>query len=202
MAALLGVGGCASGPTIQPASPESIGPISREAPGLHIAVDAAAWQGRPRTLTDRILPLLVAIRNTGPGPLTLARSDFLLLDETNRQYLPLAPPDVVIMLGGPAPSSGTVVAPSVGVGSTSRGGTGFGIGLDVFLGGLGSPDSDTRDIIPLALPEGPVHPAAEVRGFLYFPQPAAGFRSLRLLAIPSDVQGQPRLEFEFQPVIK
>jgi hypothetical protein len=71
------------------------------------------------------------------------------------------------------------------------------VGLGITLGGSGA---DTRDIIPQALAEGPILPAAEVKGFLYFQQPAPGFKNLRLVVVPRDLAGQPRLEFEFRPI--
>jgi hypothetical protein len=173
--------------------------VTQEVPGLQVSADSRAWQGRPRNLNDRILPLLIQLKNSGTIPLSFVRSDFLLLDDTNRQYLPLAPVDVVSALGGQPPS--TVVNPSVGVASGGRG-TAFGLGLGVYLGGPYGGDSDTRDIIPQALPEGPLLPGAETRGFLYFPIPAPGYRTVRLVVLPRDVPGQPRLEFEFQPIPK
>ena len=196
LATLALLAACASGPALQPAMTSAPGPVTQEVPGLQVSVDSRAWQGRPRNLTDRILPFLIQVRNSGTAPLAFVRSDFLLLDETNRQYLPLAPTDVVSALGGQP--SGTVVSPSVGV-ATGSGGTAFGLGLGVYLGGPYGADSDTRDIIPQALPEGPLVPGAEMRGFLYFPIPTPGYRTLRLVVLPRDVPGQPRLEFEFQP---
>ena len=199
LAAAALLAGCASGPTVQPAGTAAPGPVTQEAPGLQVSVDSRAWQGRPRNLTDRILPFLIQLRNSGTTPLTFIRTDFFLLDETNRQYLPLNPADVVSVLGG-QPSS-TVVNPSVGVAS-GGGGTAFGLGLGVYLGGPYGGDSDTRDIIPQALQEGPLFPGAETRGFLYFPIPAPGYRTLRLVVLPRDIPGQLRLEFEFQPIPK
>ena len=190
---------CASGPTLQPIGTVPPGPVVQEVPGFQVTVDARAWQGRPRNLIDRFLPFLIQLKNSGSAPLAVVRSDFYLLDDTNRQYLPLSPVDVVIALGGQPP--GAVVSPSVGV-ATGGGGTAFGLGLGVFLGAPFGADSDTRDIIPQALPEGPVYPDAEVHGFLYFLIPAPGYRTIRLLVIPRDVPGQPRLEFQFQPAAK
>ena len=191
--------GCASGPTLQPVGTATPGPVAQEVPGLQVTVDTRAWQGHPRNLTDRFLPFLILLRNTGSAPLAVVRSEFFLLDDTNRQYLPLSPVDVVIALGGQPP--GAVVSPSVGVAS-GGGGTAFGLGLGVSLGAPFGTDSDTRDIIPQALPDGPVYPGYEVHGFLYFLIPAPGYRTLRLVVIPRDVPGQPRLEFRFQPAVK
>ena len=92
--------------------------------------------------------------------------------------------------------SGTSVYPSVGVSGSTGGSTAFGLGLGMVLGGYGT---DTRDIIPQAVADGPVQPGAEVRGFVYFPLPAPGYKSLRLVFAPRDPPGQPRLDFEFRP---
>ena len=193
---LAGLSAC-GGPTLYPATPAGSGAIVQEAPGLRTSVQAGAWQGRPGSLTGYVLPFLVSLRNTGTAQVSIARTDFSLLDDANRQYLPLAPIEVVAIMGGSG--SGTVVYPSVGVGgSTGSWGssTAFGLGLGAVFGGYGT---DTRDIIPQALAEGPIQPGAEVMGFLYFPLPAPGYKSLRLVFAPRDPPGQPRLDFEFRP---
>ncbi len=155
-------------------------------------MEADAWHGRPRRLPDYILPFLIRVSNTGSAAATIRRSDFLLLDDANRQYLPLAPAEVVTMLGGSA--SGVGVSPSVGVAGSTAGSTVFGVGLGISLGATGA---ETRDIIPQALGEGPLLAGAESKGFIYFPRPTPGFRSLRLVVAPRDLPGQPRLDFEF-----
>ena len=193
---LVGFSAC-GGPTLQPATPIGTGAIVQEAPGLRVSVEANAWQGRPSSLAGYVLPFLVILRNTGTAPVTIARTDFSLLDDANRQYLPLVPTEVVTIMAGSG--SGTTVYPSVGVGgSTGSWGssTGFGVGLGAVFGGYGT---DTRDIIPQAIADGPIQPGAEVRGFVYFPLPAPGYKSLRLVFAPRDPPGQPRLDFEFRP---
>ena len=180
-------------PTLAPSGPPGTGAITKEMAGLRISVEAKAWHGRPRDLAKRVLPFLFILRNTGPNAVIITRMDFVLLDDSSRQYLPLPPSEVVTMLGGRA--DGASVSPSVGVSGSSAGGTVFGVGLGIVLGGSAA---DTRDIIPQALAEGPILPGAEVKGFLYFQQPAPGFKSLRLVAVPRDLAGQPRLEFEFR----
>lgn len=185
-------GGCA-GPTLRPATSVGTGAVVQEAPGLWISVEAEAWHGRPRSLPEHVLPFLVQLKNTGSAQVTIQRADFLLLDDANRQYLPLAPSEVVTLLGGRA--SGVGVSPSVGVSGSTAGSTVFGVGLGISLGGSGA---DTRDVIPQALPEGSLLAGAEIKGFVYFPRPAAGYKSLRLVVAPRDLPGQPRLDFEFR----
>ncbi len=184
--------GCA-GPTLRPATSVGTGAVVQEAPGLRISVEAEAWHGRPRSLPEHVLPFLVQLKNAGSAPLTIQRTDFVLLDDANRQYVPLAPSEVVTLLGGRA--SGVGVSPSVGVSGSTAGSTVFGVGLGISLGGSGA---DTRDVIPQALPEGPVLAGAEIKGFVYFPRPASGYKSLRLVVAPREIPGQPRLDFEFR----
>lgn len=191
--------GCSAsgGPILYPATPAGGGAIVQEAPGLRVVVQAGAWQGRPGSLTGYVLPFLVSLRNTGTAPVIIARTDFSLLDDVNRQYLPLAPVEVVTIMG--SSGSGTVLYPSVGVGGTSGSwgsSTGYGVGLGAVFGGYGT---DTRDIIPQAIAEGPIQPGAEVRGFLYFPLPAPEYKSLRVVFVSWGLPGQPRLDFEFRP---
>lgn len=192
LGALAAVSGCA-GPTLRPATSVGTGAIVQEASGLRISVEAEAWHGRPRSLPEHVLPFLVQLKNAGSAPLTIQRTDFLLLDDANRQYVPLAPSEVVTLLGGRA--SGVGVSPSVGVSGSTAGSTVFGVGLGISLGGSGD---DTRDVIPQALPEGPLLAGAEIKGFVYFPRPAAGYKSLRLVVAPREIPGQPRLDFEFR----
>jgi len=187
-------GSACAGPTLYPETAAGTGAMVREAGGLQVSVEAEAWHARPKKLPDYVLPFLVRLRNGGAGPVVIARTDFLVLDDANRQYLPLPPAEVVSMLGGHA-SSGVAVSPSVGVAGSSAGGTIFGAGLGIALGQYGT---DARDIIPEALAEGPVQPGAEAKGFLYFPHPASGFKSLRLVMIIRDLSGQPRVDFEFR----
>jgi hypothetical protein len=194
MAGLVALGACA-GPTLQPATPAGAGAFVQEVAGLRVSVEAGAWSGQPRSLSDNVLPLLVVLGNTGNSPVTITRGDFVLLDDGNRQYLPLAPTEVVVLMGG-GRTGGVAVAPSVGVGGSTGGGSFFALDLGVLLGGYGT---DTRDIIPQALAEGPVLPGAEARGFVYFPRPTPGYKSLRLVVSPRDLPGQPRLDFEFRP---
>lgn len=191
--------GCSAsgGPTLVPAAPTGSGAIVQEVPGFRLVVQAGAWQGRPGSLTGYVVPFLVSLRNTGTAPLTVARTDFSLLDDVNRQYLPLAPIDVVAIMG--SSGSSTTVYPSVGVGGSSGSwgsSTGYGVGLGAVFGGYGT---DTRDIIPQALAEGLIQPGAEVMGFLYFPLPAPGYKSLRVVFAPRSLPGQLRLDFEFLP---
>jgi len=192
LGALAAVSGCA-GPTLRPATSVGTGAIVQEAPGLRISVEAEAWHGRPRSLPERVLPFLVQLKNAGSAPLTIQRTDFLLLDDANRQYGPLAPSEVVTLLGGRA--SGVGVSPSVGISGSTAGSTVFGVGLGISLGGSGD---DTRDVISQALPEGSLLAGAEIKGFVYFPRPAAGYKSLRLVVAPREIPGQPRLDFEFR----
>jgi len=188
---------CARGPALEPAAPGGAAPIVQELPGLRVSVSAGGWEGRPRALPDHVLPFLVAVRNTGTAPITLARGDFLLLDDASRQYLPLPPTEVAVLVGGGS-GSGVSVSPSIGIGgSTGGGGSIFGGGLGISLGG-GGYGRDVRDVIPRALPEGPVQPGAEIQGFLYFPRPAEPYEQLRLVVTPRDLPGQPRVDFVFR----
>jgi hypothetical protein len=187
---------CAARPALEPAAPGVAGAVVQDAGALQVSVTAGAWQGRPRGLPEHVLPFLVVVRNTGSAPLAIARGDFVLLDQSSRQYLPLPPAEVVALLGGS--SSGVAVSPSIGIGgSTGGGGTIFGGGLGIALGG--GHGGDARDVISRALPEGPVQPAAEVAGFLYFPRPAAGYQTLRLVFAPQAAPGSPRVDFPFRP---
>lgn len=182
-----------AGPTLRPQTPAGTGAIVQEMPSLRISVEAEAWHGRPRSLPDHILPFLIVVQNTGTTPVTITRADFLLLDDANRQYLPLAPSEVVTLLGGRA--SGVGVSPSVGVLGSTAGGTSVGVGLGILLGGSGT---DARDVIAQALAEGPVLPGAEVKGFIYFPRPAPGYKSLRVVVAPQGLPAHLRLDFEFR----
>jgi len=183
------VGACA-GPRLRPESPAGAGPLTRDAGGLSVSVEAEAWAGRPRRLPEVVLPFLVRVRNAGPEAVTITRQDFLLLDDTSRQYLPLAPGEVVLLLANRQP--GPRLVPSVAVSGSSADRPDFEIGLGIDMGG-----TDARDVILTALPEGPILPRAEVRGFLYFPPPPHSARSLRLLVVPRGLPGPPRLEFPF-----
>ncbi len=189
---LIGLSAC-SGPTLRPETPLGTGAVVQETPSLRISVEAEAWRGRPRSLPEYILPFLLHLKNTGSAPLTILRTDFFVLDEANRQYFAVPPAEVVTLMGGRA--SGVGVSPSVGVSGSTAGSTAFGMGLGISLGGWGR---DTRDIVPQALPEGPIQPGAEIQGFLYFPHPTPQINSLRLIASPRAVPGMPRMDFEFR----
>jgi hypothetical protein len=182
-----------AGPTLHPETRAGTGAILQEMPSLRVSVEAEAWNGRPRNLPDYLLPFLILLTNTGTAPVAVTRADFLLLDDANRQYSPLAPSEVVALLGGRA--SGGGVSPSVGVSGSTAGSTSVGVGLGILLGGYGA---DTRDVIPQALPEGPILPGAEVKGFLYFPRPAPGYKSLRFVLAPQALPEKSRLDFEFR----
>ena len=191
---LLGCGlfGC-SGASVAPASPEAVGPLRHEIAGLRVSVETDAWTARPGRLADTVFPLRITLLNTSAHPVTIARQDFVLLDQSNRQHLPIPSADVMAMFGGGS-GSGTAVWPSIGIGGSSGGRTGFGAGLGFTFESWGS---DARDIIPLALSDGPVHAGAEVSGFLYFPRPAPDAGELRLVVILRDLPGAPQLEFRF-----
>lgn len=196
LAAGLGLVACAQ-PALVPDGPGVAGPILQEVPGLQVAVEAGAWNARPSSLPDTVLPLLVTLSNTGDHPVVVARQDFALLDQANRQYSSIPPADVAAMYGGGG-GSGVAVSPSVGFGSSSGG-----WGNRSFAGGglgftFGSWGSDIRDIVPLALPDGPIQPGAAVRGFLYFPRPAPDTQGVRLVAVFPDIPGTPQLEFRFR----
>jgi len=188
-----GLFGC-GGASVAPAPPEAVGSLRQEIAGLHVVVETDAWTARPGRLADTVFPLRITLLNTGAHPVAIARQDFVLLDQSNRQYLPIPSADVMAMFGGGSGSC-VAVSPSVGIGGSSGGRTGFGAGLGFTFGSWGS---DARDIIPLALSEGPVHAGAEVRGFLYFPRPAPDAGALRLVVIIRDLPETPPLEFRFR----
>ena len=196
LAAGAGLAACAQ-PALVPDVPGAAGPILQEMPGLQVAVEAGAWNARPGSLTDAVLPLLVTLSNTGDRPVAVSRQDFALLDQANRQYSSIHPADVAAMFGGGG-GSGVAVSPSVGFGGSSGG-----WGNRSFVGGglgftFGSWGTDARDIIPLALADGPIQPGAAVRGFLYFPRPAPESQEVRLVAIFRDLPGAPQMEFRFR----
>ncbi len=196
VAVLLAVTACGGQPTLQPDVGAGAPAVVQDLPGLRVSVTAGAWQGRPRSLSEHVLPLLVTAQNTGLRSVTLTRADFFLLNDASRQYLPLAPAETVALLGGRR--SGGGVSPSIGVeGSTGGGGTIFEAGLGISLAG---PGSETRDIIPRALREGALQPGAQLSGFLYFPRPTEGYQALRVVVAPQDLPGTPRVEFDFRRV--
>ena len=80
LAAGLGLVACAQ-PALVPDGPGVAGPILQEVPGLQVAVEAGAWNARPSSLPDTVLPLLVTLSNTGDRPVVVARQDFALLDD-------------------------------------------------------------------------------------------------------------------------
>jgi hypothetical protein len=188
-----GLCACAQ-PALVPDTPGATGPLLQEMPGLLMTVEADAWRARPSGLVDAVIPLLVTLRNTGTVPVTVARQDFALLDQGNRQYLPIPAADVAAMYGGGG-GSGMAVSPSVGFGGYTGGRTWMGGGIGMTFGSWGS---DVRDIIPLALADGPIQPGAAVRGFLYFPRVAPDSHALRLVAVLRDVPGAPQMEFRFR----
>lgn len=153
---------------------------------------ADAWTGHSRLLPNSILPFQVRLWNGGRTAVAVTREDFFLLDQSNQQYLPLAPPDVVAMLRGSSP--GVRVYPSIR-GYISSGGSDFDVGLEVLFGGSGT---ESRDIFSQAFPEGPVQPAAEVVGFLFFPLLPPETASIRLLYAPRDRPDRLPLQFEFR----
>jgi hypothetical protein len=190
--AMLLIAACA-GPTLRAQTLTGIGPSVQEMPSLRVSAEAEAWNGRPRSLPDSVLPFLITLRNTGSTPLATTRADFFLLDDANRQYAPLAPSEVVTLVGGRG--SGMGVSPSVGISGSTGDSTSVEVGLGIVLSGTGT---DIRDVIAQALGEGPILPGAEVKGFVYFPYPAAGNTNLRLVLAPQALPGKPRLDFVFR----
>ncbi len=182
-----------AGPQFRPDTPSGSGPIVQEAAGLQVSIEADAWRGRPKWLADYVLPFLVQVKNTSEVPAAVLRTDFLLLDDTNRQYTPLPPSDVVVLLGGRSP--GVAISPSAGVTGSTAGGTIFGAGLGFSFGGS---TSAVWDVISAALPEGPVQPGDAAQGFLYFPLPASPYKVLRVVFSPRQLPGPPRLDFVFR----
>ncbi len=181
-----------AGPQLRPDTPAGSGPIVQETAGLQVSVEAEAWRGRPKWLADYVLPFLVQVKNTGEVPVAVLGTDFVLLDDTSRQYTPLPPSDVVVLLGGRSP--GVAISPSAGVTGSTAGGTIFGAGLGFSFGGSASA---AWDVISAALPEESVQPGAAAQGFLYFPLPASPYKALRVIFIPRQATA-PRLDFVFR----
>jgi hypothetical protein len=185
---------CAS-PTFRPQTPAGVGAIVQEMPPLRISIQAGAWNGQPHGLPKYVLPFSIVLRNAGTVTVNVTRTDFLLLDDSDRQYLPLAPSEVVMLLGGHDATAG--VSPSIEISGSSADGVSLGLGLGIFFGGYGT---ETIDVIPQALPDGAIPPGAEVKGFVYFSLPAPRYKTLRLVVAPRELPGQPRLDFEFRRV--
>jgi len=188
-----GLAACAQ-PGFVPDTPGAKGPLVQEVPGLVVTVEADAWRARPSGLAEAVFPLLVTVRNTGMSPVTVARQDFALLDQANRQYPPIPAADVAAMYGGGG-GSGVAVSPAFGFGGSTGGRSWMGGGIGMTFGSWGS---DVRDIIPLAFADGPIQPGAEVRGFLYFPRLAPDSQGVRLVAMMRDRPAAPQLEFRFR----
>lgn len=184
------LGACVN-PAFVPDGLDVAQPVRQAASDVTVEIAANAWSARPSDLTDTILPVLVVLRNTGTQPVIVSRQDFAMIDQNSRQYFPIPPAEVTAMLGGG--SSGVGVHPSVGFGGSSAGGSfiGGGVGFS-FDSGAGA-----RDVIPLALADGPVQPGAEARGFLYFPRPAPNVKRMRVVVAIRTVTGPARLEFHF-----
>ncbi len=192
LAAAVTLAACA-GPQLRPERAAGSGAIVLITHDLQVSVEAEAWRGRPGWLTDYVLPFRIHVTNAGAAPITILRTDFFLLDDANRQSLPFAPAEVVILLDGR--SSGVGLFPSVGVSGSTAGGTSVGAGLGI---SLGNSSGMSEDIISAALPEGPVQPGAEINGFLYFPLPASPAQRLRVVFMLRQPPGPLRLEFAFR----
>ncbi len=191
LAAAVGLAAC-TGPQLRPESAAG-GAIVLAAHDLQVSVEAGAWRSRPRWLTNYVLPFRIQVRNAGAAPVRVLRADFFLLDDVNRQSLPLPPAEVIIMLDGR--SSGVGLYPSVGVAGSTAGGTSVGAGLGI---SLGNSSAWSEDILSAALPEGPVQPGAEINGFLYFPLPASPSQRLRVVFLLRQLPNPLRLEFAFR----
>ena len=174
-----------------PDAPEPAHAVRQTLPGVTVEIAANAWNGKPSSLPETVLPVFVHLRNAGEQAFALSRQDFAMIDQNSRQYLPIPPAEVMAMLGGG--NSGVGIHPSVGVGGSSAGGSFIG-------GGLGfSFDSGTwaRDIVPLALAEGPIQSGAEARGFLYFPRPAPDVSRIRVVGVLRTATGPAPFAFHF-----
>ncbi len=187
----LAVAGCTY-TSLRPLAAVPGSPVRQQLSGLEVSASADTWTGRPRSLPDFVLPFRVQLRNGGGTAVAVTRGDFFLLDESNRQYLPLAPSDVVAILRGTSP--GARIYPSISGSISSGGWSDFGVGLGILFGGSGV---ESRDIFSQALPEGPVQPFAEATGYLFFPMLPAEMVSISLLYAPRDRPDHLRLQFEF-----
>jgi hypothetical protein len=180
---LAGLAGCAPLPRVVPAPTQGVvidqgGRAVTEVDGARLAVRSDAWRGEPAFLPSYVTPFHLELENGGRRPLAYDYPDLRLFDDGGFQYTALSPLEVGRMLllsQGEEPALASASA-SVAVAGMGRRRSIF---WDPFWepwwwwrpwGGYGFRPPRVDDVLLLALPTGPLHPAARVAGFVYFPR--------------------------------
>lgn len=199
LALMLGLlGGCAQSPNLEPA-PEAdqvtrlIDAAEVEAAGVRVLVQADAWPGYERIVTE-VTPLRVRIVNDSGQPLRLRYQDFALVGDA--QVYPALPPRRIggsvsePRLADDAPPivnpgfaySGFQVAPFYGpvYPGIEPFGAAFAVDplyYDRQFGYWERTELPTPEMLARVLPEGVLAPGGRVEGFLYFEKVDPGVTS-------------------------
>jgi hypothetical protein len=176
------LGGCATGPRLEPAPAPGESAVALTDAGIRFAAFPNTWSGYPGDLARYYTPLEIRIENARDDEVQIRFEDFIALDDGNRQYRAVPPLEVVRALAGARePRDGG--PPAVVAGPWYPHGRRYWWGpydgpamwpyapwwfADPYYYPYGWPRAAVRDVLVSGLREGRLLAGASVQGFVYF----------------------------------
>lgn len=172
--------------------------ITKEKNGLRITARSMDWRFDPYFLDEYFTPIFFIIKNDTDQKVTISYKNFIAFDDQGNQYNALPPANVNDLLLAREYSPFYPYYPYYPYTETiimrEKEGTytTFGLGIPFFY----SYRRSFSNIALYALPEGEIHPHAQVRGFVYFTRADQYGRELK---IKLKIDG---IEQEFEFILK
>lgn len=182
---------------------QKAGSATMEKDGIEVTTQLVDWNYFPYNLTNYFTPFSVTIRNRTTQTLSFDASNFVMYDEAQTQYGAYAPKDVYGITSGELYY--LIPYPYVGVymyeGYRQFPTVGYREYPPIGVAGPQLYEVYPRDVYSQALPFGPLNPAAQLKGLVFFKGNITSFKKVRVDVNAVKPDGQ-KVEFDFPFEIK
>lgn len=182
---------------------QKAGSATMEKDGIEVTTQLVDWNYFPYNLTNYFTPFSVTIRNRTTQTLSFDASNFVMYDEAQTQYGAYAPKDVYGITSGELYY--LIPYPYVGVymyeGYRQFPTVGYREYPPIGVAGPQLYEVYPRDVYSQALPFGPLNPAAQLKGLVFFKGNITSFKKVRVVVNAVKPDGQ-KVEFDFPFEIK
>lgn len=182
---------------------QKAGSATMEKDGIEVTTQLVDWNYFPYNLTNYFTPFSVTIRNRTTQTLSFDASNFVMYDEARTQYGAYAPKDVYGITSGELYY--LIPYPYVGVymyeGYRQFPTVGYREYPPIGVAGPQLYEVYPRDVYSQALPFGPLNPAAQLKGLVFFKGNITSFKKVRVVVNAVKPDGQ-KVEFDFPFEIK
>ena len=182
---------------------QKTGSSTMEKEGVEVTAQLVDWNYFPYNLTNYFTPFSITIKNKTTQVLNFDAPNFVMYDENQTQYGAYAPKDVYGIVSGELYY--LIPYPYVGVylyeGYRQFPTVGFREYPPIGVAGPQLYEVYPRDVYSQALPFGPLNPAAQLKGLVFFKGNLYSFKKIKIVVDAAKADGQ-KVEFIFPFDIK